>query len=211
MVFSPILKPITFCPYSWPWIACSYCDIPCPAKRLRDPILYLLIPLIILTGRLFCSSLCPAGTIQDITNSISRKISGPDYPLYFNPLIKYAFLILVLSLCFDLNSSFFPPSYYWLPFLLIIFLFLSSFTNRYWCKMLCPIGAIASFGNIFSPFRIKRDKKRCKDCNECESACPVATKPQTTSCITCYDCLFICKNKAISIFLQAGRFQRSNG
>lgn len=200
ILFSPILKPITFCPYPVPWIACSSCFIfYCPAKRLRNPILYLIIASIILFGRLFCSFFCPAGTIQDITNSISRRISGPDYPLYSNPLIRYPFLILILFLSFNLEGFFFPFGYYFVFPLFMIFLFLSSFKNRYWCKMLCPIGTIASFGNILSPFRIKRDKKICKDCNVCEKSCPVQTKPETLSCITCYDCLFICKNKAISL------------
>lgn len=196
----PIFTPITFCPYSLPWIACSSCNLLyCPGKRLRDPILYILIPSILAFGRLFCSFLCPSGTIQDTTNNISRKIGGSDCKLYSNPSIKYIFLVFILALCFDLESSFFPFCYYWIPFLFIIFLFLSSFTNRYWCKLLCPIGAIASLGNIFAPFRIKRNKRLCMNCLECEKSCPVLCKPETTTCITCYDCLFICKNKAISI------------
>ncbi|MEW6007925.1 MAG: 4Fe-4S binding protein [bacterium] len=146
----PILIPIKFCPYSFPWIACSGCNLLyCPAKTLRNPILYIAIPLS-LSGRLFCRFLCPAGTIQDITNNISRKISGPDIRLYSNPYIKYVFLAFILVLCFDLDASFFPSCYYWILPLFGIFLFLSSFTARYWCVFLCPIGFVLSI------FRLKR-------------------------------------------------------
>ncbi|MEW6104283.1 MAG: 4Fe-4S binding protein [bacterium] len=152
----PILIPIKFCPYSLPWIACSGCNLLyCPAKTLRNPILYIAIPLS-LFGRLFCRFICPSGTIQDITNNISRRISGSDAHLYSHPAIKYVFLVFILILCFDLDASFFLSCYYWIPFVFGIFLFLSSFTSRYWCRLLCPIGLILSLSK-FSPFKIKRD------------------------------------------------------
>gem|GEM_PF-6398179 len=147
-IFFPLLIPLKFCPYSLPWVACFSCNLLyCPAKRLRNPILYILIPSIFLPGRLFCKFICPYGTIQGATNNISRRISGSDVRLPSHPLIKYIFLVFVLFLCLDLN--FLPPCPSWILPLFGIFLFLSSFANRYWCRLLCPIGAILSFGNIF--------------------------------------------------------------
>ncbi|MEW6103901.1 MAG: 4Fe-4S binding protein [bacterium] len=112
-----------------------------------------------LFGRIFCRFICPAGTIQDITNNISRRISGSDAHLYSHPAIKYVFLVFILILCFDLDASFFLSCYYWIPFVFGIFLFLSSFTSRYWCRLLCPIGLILSLSK-FSPFKIKREALR---------------------------------------------------
>jgi len=61
--------------------------------------LIILIILVLLFGRLYCSILCPLGVFQDTTNWIAKRIIKKKQFKYTNPLnvIRYIFLILMIT------------------------------------------------------------------------------------------------------------------
>lgn len=124
-----------------------------------------LIIAVILLSKLFCSYICPIGTISEWLGKIGRKgknqmtIKGiADKALR---LLKYALLFLVLYHTLQSNELFckkFDPYYgitsgfdsdvvlLYSIMAIVIVVFGSIFIRLFWCKYLCPLGAIS---NIF--------------------------------------------------------------
>ncbi len=125
----------------------------------------------IVFGKLFCSYLCPIGSISEWLGKIGEK-----FHLRFNlpnfldrgfRVLKYA--LLYFSLYYTMTSSelfckTFDPFfavvtgfdnndlvlYYAIPALVITILG-SIFFRLFWCKYLCPLGAITNIFNNFLP------------------------------------------------------------
>jgi polyferredoxin len=71
---------------------------------------------------------------------------------------------------------------------------LSFFYKMFWCRYLCPYGALLGLASIISPFKIRRDATGCTDCRSCSAACPsglavhsstVVSSPECSGCLTC--------------------------
>ena len=77
--------------------------------------------------------------------------------------------------------------------------------RRTQCSFLCPMGAINSLSNKFTPFTIKIDKEACSKCFKCVDACPMfaltreGIKEGTVSmfCSKCGKCTDTCTKNAI--------------
>ena len=55
----------------------------------------------------------------------------------------------------------------------LAFLVLSSLIIPYfWCRYLCPYGALLGIFAFFSPFQIHRQEDKCIDCQKCNQVCP---------------------------------------
>lgn len=102
--------------------------------------------------------------------------------------------------------------YFQAPFISIIFFIILSLNlsqNRYFCRNLCPLGALFGILAIFSPlkFKIKED---CKKCNRCLNRCQGGLtnkdglKWLKSECILCGNCLELCLVKAIEISFYSG-------
>lgn len=74
--------------------------------------------------------------------------------------------------------------------------FLSIVIRNFWCRYLCPYGALLGLISFFSPTRIKRDTELCINCSLCSKACPSRIKvdkvktvlsDECTSCLSCVD------------------------
>jgi polyferredoxin len=69
--------------------------------------------------------------------------------------------------------------------------------ERYWCKYLCPLGAVLAVFNKLSPLRVAANHERCNDCGRCDHSCPMdIPEPQdntrSAECIRCLECLETC-------------------
>jgi polyferredoxin len=71
---------------------------------------------------------------------------------------------------------------------------LSLGVKHFWCRYLCPYGALLGIASFLSPLWVRRDPERCNDCRACTRACPVeipvharlsVLTPECTGCMSC--------------------------
>jgi len=72
---------------------------------------------------------------------------------------------------------------------------------RFWCKYVCPSGAVFSLGNLFRATE-RKVESTCINCNKCVEICPFdAIKPdfttRVTDCTLCQTCAGVCPTHAI--------------
>ena len=75
---------------------------------------------------------------------------------------------------------------------------LSLFFRRFWCRYLCPYGALLGVIGLFSPVRVHRNPERCVGCKKCDRHCPglIGISHKTTvrspECLACLNCVSQC-------------------
>jgi polyferredoxin len=75
---------------------------------------------------------------------------------------------------------------------------LSIIIKNFWCRYLCPYGALLGLVSWISPQRVVRDAQACTDCKACTRACPVEitvhkkTSVWTPECTGCMSCVTSC-------------------
>ena len=162
-------------------------------------------------GRVFCSSLCPFGALQDFIAHFTPKKFKNDLPQRVHDIaiyVKYVVLgfLIVMALSFTNLSLFqyFEPfgtifyfsQSYLLWGILAIFLFASIIIPRFYCRYACPLGAALGVTALISPWRIKR-VPQCDVCKVCEHSCPTGAirgpKIDFKECVRCD----ICETKLI--------------
>jgi len=73
---------------------------------------------------------------------------------------------------------------------------------RFWCRTLCPLGALLGVMSLGSVYRIRRDVDKCTDCNKCLRGCQGACDPQgalrIAECHVCMNCIDDCPEDALT-------------
>lgn len=121
----------------------------------------------------FCKYICPAGTLG---GAIAMLIHPSNEGMFamLGPLFTWKFAVLAVTV------------------LLCIFLY------RFFCRFICPLGALYGLFNRFSVLGIKLDKPKCTDCGRCISTCKMdISEVGDKDCISCGDCLAVCPTQAI--------------
>lgn len=82
---------------------------------------------------------------------------------------------------------------------------------RFWCKYVCPSGAVFSVANLFRVSERKVESS-CIHCNKCVEVCPFdAIKPdfttRTTDCTLCQTCGGVCPTHAIKFVERSNRVE----
>ena len=176
-----------------------------------------------LLRKAFCSWLCPVGTISEYLGLLGQKIFGRNFRLWRwidIPLrgLKYfllGFFVWAISTMSASAISSFMHSDYGLVAavkMLNFFRFLgetglivvgilmvaSVFVQNFWCRYLCPYGALLGFASLLSPVRIRREPEPCIDCGKCAKVCP-SNLPvdqlvtiKSAECTGCLECVAIC-------------------
>lgn len=76
---------------------------------------------------------------------------------------------------------------------------------RFFCRVLCPLGALLGTLSRFSLWRIDRDLTKCTDCDLCLKGCEGASDPQAalrkSECFACFNCIDDCPEDALSFKL----------
>ncbi len=76
---------------------------------------------------------------------------------------------------------------------------------RFFCRFLCPLGALLGWLSRFALFRIDRDPTRCTDCDLCLRSCEGAADPQAalrkSECFVCFNCIDDCPEDALRFAL----------
>jgi ferredoxin len=75
---------------------------------------------------------------------------------------------------------------------------------RFWCRYLCPLGALLGIISKTSYFKHRLNQETCISCHQCETICPTAAIDaknnfiaNKSECISCLDCVEICPTKSI--------------
>jgi polyferredoxin len=74
----------------------------------------------------------------------------------------------------------------------------SIFVQNFWCRFLCPYGALLGIVSLASPARIRRNPESCIDCAKCAKACPSALPVdklvtiKSAECTGCLECVAVC-------------------
>jgi polyferredoxin len=75
--------------------------------------------------------------------------------------------------------------------------------NRFFCKVMCPLGAIYGLLNKISLYHMECKKENCISCGKCHSICPMEVNPvvhpNSAECIRCGKCTAACPKQALTL------------
>lgn len=178
----------------------------------------ILLLLTLLTGRFYCSFLCPFGLLQDVFIFLSRRRSKGQKNFF---LLRYLLLGIVAGLFFcGLNWGFLLLDPYSTAgrilsaftvggmTALILIALLAVWKQRIFCTALCPVGTFLGFLSCFSPRKLTISEA-CVLCGKCVKVCPsgcIDLSSRTLDnerCIRCMACVSGCPKKCIGFSASA--------
>jgi len=197
-------------------------DVP-PVHPAAMFLLITFVSMAFLLRKAFCSWLCPIGTVSEMLASLGRKVfrrnfvitKWVDIPLRgLKYLLLEFFVYAVSSMSVHALGAFLHSPYGLIAdvkmlnffrhldrtgLIVIGILVLGSvLVKNFWCRYLCPYGALLGFASLLSPLRIRRTPSACIDCGKCAKACP-ANLPvdklvtiKSAECTGCMECVAIC-------------------
>ena len=196
---------------------------------------FLLMSLVL--KKAFCGWLCPVGTFSEFLWKIGRKVFRRNFALprwLDRPLrgLKYLllgfFLFIIGSMSAEALDDFMHAPYalvadvkmlnffrnMGLTAILVIgiLILLSVLVQNFWCRYLCPYGALMGLASVVSPLKIRRDVEACIDCGKCARACPSQlpvdqlVQIRSAECTACMACVAACSSEnALQLALPAWR------
>jgi polyferredoxin len=173
---------------------------------------------------------------------IAAALTGASLVYFFDPIafltrfatfVIYPLTIAVLNILADVlrpiaqglgwvglaHLQYPQPVYYMTATTLVIFgavIALDRLAPRFWCRYLCPLGALLSLISPLGLFR-RRVGGECNRCMTCREECPMGAisenpfRTRTPECIQCRECAKACPRKAISFppsFSGVGEYSR---
>ncbi|MFQ5590423.1 MAG: 4Fe-4S binding protein [Phycisphaerae bacterium] len=86
---------------------------------------------------------------------------------------------------------------------------------RFFCRVLCPLGALLGLLSRWSWWRIERDSAKCTDCDLCLAYCEGASDPHArlrkSECFVCFNCIEHCPEGALKFALMPPRQHEVTG
>jgi len=170
--------------------------------------------------RSFCGNLCPLGTLQGLFGAagrrlLRRRLTVPRAVDRVARYLKYAVLVFFALWTWQAAELVLRPYDPWVAWahltapdllttygiglaVLVVSLAGSLAYERFFCKYLCPAGALLGLLSRVSFLNIRRDADACIDCGRCDKACmmnvEVATADvvKSSECISCNECVNAC-------------------
>ncbi len=193
------------------------------SKTLYLPlIIAMLIPILValFLGRVFCSWICPISFFSELMERglslfVKRRkdiLVVPRWLLWFSLVGELLFSMIIAAPIFVFLS---PPGLVgreimmWVFFkrfaiegvVVIVVMFLNLLTRRFFCRYLCPLGALLAFIGSKRRLRIAKDDN-CVNCGVCDRSCPLGLNPSSGDfshyCWNCGECIDTCPKKALS-------------
>jgi len=172
----------------------------------------------LIVGPLFCSWLCPLGSIQDWVAKLGKKLFKKKFnsvPVRLDKALGYMRYVVLgiviiqttrmINLVFSSVDPYYALFHFWTGdavitaiLVLAVVLIASLFVRRPWCRWFCPFGAVQGLFQLISPWKIRRNENLCRDCKLCSGACPMKidiTSKQViwdTRCNRCGECISAC-------------------
>ena len=177
----------------------AFCGWMCPIGTLQD----------ILTG--WARRL--SGDKKQPRRGIKSKARYPiQVPQKVDHWLRYLKYLVLVGVLIASTMTIYPPLWDFCPAralfsfnlttpllwsVLITFVITSILVQRFWCKYLCPLGALLAVFNKIAPLRIVIDQDRCTSCHRCEADCPVDIAPipenmRSLECVQCLECIETC-------------------
>ncbi len=90
---------------------------------------------------------------------------------------------------------------FWIGVIFLGFVLMNLWKPRFFCRFVCPLGALLGAIASRSVFRINRIVDKCTDCNLCLTRCEGASDPQSlvrqAECFSCMNCIDDCPEDAL--------------
>jgi polyferredoxin len=97
----------------------------------------------------------------------------------------------------------------------IVVLALNLRVTRFWCRALCPLGALLGAAARWSVLRLEKDGAKCGDCNRCLLHCQGADDPipgarwRKAECHLCLNCVAACPEGGLAFRFNAAGQDRA--
>jgi polyferredoxin len=171
----------------------------------------------------FCSWLCPVGTLSEYLWRAGQKLFKRNFPLprwLDLPLRGLKYLLLgffvwaISTMSVEGIRDFMQSPYGLIADVKMLNFFrhigetglvvlgvlaaASVFVPNFWCRFLCPYGALLGLTSWMSPAKIRRDPQPCIDCAKCAKACPSSlpvdklVSIKSVECTGCMQCVAVC-------------------
>ena len=130
----------------------------------------------------FCEYICPAGTLE---GGIPLLSTHPELRATLGALFSVKACILIITLIGCLSVC------------------------RFFCKVMCPLGAIYGLLNKVSIYHMECNKKTCASCGKCHNICPMDVDPvknsKSAECIRCGKCVASCPKESLALKFVYGK------
>lgn len=177
----------------------------------------------LLTRKGFCGWICPVGATSNFVELLSTKLKILcSLPGWLNmPLLSLKYLLLaffgyliIWRLPLAAVEGFMASPYYLTADGRMLLFFLhpttlalaitlaiivtSLIVRNFWCRFLCPYGALLGLLAWLGPFAVRRNDELCSQCHKCSKSCPadiaVHSKKRVRSpeCLGCLECTAAC-------------------
>lgn len=172
----------------------------------------------VLLGRVFCGWLCPMGLVFELNDKLRGlliRLGMRPHNSRWRRRTKYVLLVLLLGLSLlagvQLYPLLYPPAIlsrevFYVIFdatlssgaviLLGIMIFELLASQRWWCRYICPGGALYALLGRFRLLRLRRDLEVCDDCAKCDAVCAFGLHPMRDDtgieCDNCGACRAAC-------------------
>ncbi len=122
------------------------------------------------------------------------------------PLLTRSFHSLLSIADRSVNIVSTTPRFYEAGWLILLIFFTALLLNlvipRFYCRFICPLGALFGILGRFAIWRIGKNQAECYNCKLCDRSCEGGCEPsgniRISECVLCFNCRQDCKDELIS-------------
>ncbi|MHC4654858.1 MAG: 4Fe-4S binding protein, partial [Planctomycetota bacterium] len=122
------------------------------------------------------------------------------------PLITRSFQSLLSIADRSVNFVSATPRFYELGWLILLIFFTTVLLNlvipRFYCRFICPLGALFGILGRFAIWRIGKNQNECSNCKLCDRSCEGGCEPsgniRISECVLCFNCRQDCKDELVN-------------